>query len=90
MMQTGHKQYEVLDTNEDLKVGDDLEWNGEDGLTNDWGVIFEDSVDASLSGLTAVFFICKITSLYSASVTRLDKMFSDMGRLEMPTQGCIP
>ncbi len=35
------EQYEILDTNEDLKVGDDLEWNGDNGLANDWGMYYK-------------------------------------------------
>jgi hypothetical protein len=30
--------FEILDTNEADKVGEDLDWNGEDGLANDWGM----------------------------------------------------
>ena len=35
------EQYEILDTNEDIKVGEDLDWNGDDGLTNDWGMYYK-------------------------------------------------
>jgi hypothetical protein len=32
--------FEILDTNEADKVGDDLEWNSDDGLANDWGMYY--------------------------------------------------
>jgi hypothetical protein len=40
------EQFEILDTNEVDKIGEDLDWNGDDGLANDWGMYYKYPVQA--------------------------------------------
>jgi len=35
------EQFEILDTNEVDKIWADLDWNGDDGLANDWGMYYK-------------------------------------------------
>jgi len=34
-------QYEVLDVNGDLKVDEDIEWEGDDGLSSTWSMYYK-------------------------------------------------
>ena len=41
LMKLRKNQYEVLDVNGDLKVDEDLEWEGDDGLSSTWSMYYK-------------------------------------------------